>query len=113
MLDTGSVKQRIQSFDQRHGGREASVQSSGGWIYYRDGAKREAQPLGALVDPPTDSYELAQAVLNYYQASLARATTQFHELKEALSFQATGSPESIQKLKALKDEVTGLRQSAA
>jgi hypothetical protein len=107
--DSGSVKHRVTTFDTKHGGRENSVQSEGGWIYYKDGAKRETEPLGALVEPPTDPYELAVAKLNYARTVLKRANDEFANLREQLRFTLRDDV-GLSKLKRLKSALPKLQQ---
>jgi hypothetical protein len=108
-FDSGSVKHRVTTFDTKHGGRENSVQSEGGWIYYKDGAKRETEPLGALVEPPTDGYELAVAKLNYARTVLKRGNDEFANLREQLRFTLRDDV-GLAKLKRLKSALPKLQQ---
>lgn len=75
-----SVKLRINAFEKRHGGPEVAVRVSG-WILYPNGAARETNPLGALLDPSTDKLERARNILFYHETRLRLATEAFTERK--------------------------------
>jgi hypothetical protein len=92
MIETLNVRGRINAFHERHGGEAYELD---GWLWYRDGAHREAgEPLGLLVEPPSIhssltpkrlEYDLAAAKLKFYQAKLAAAVRQFDDLHQRLS----------------------------
>ncbi len=69
--------------------------------------------MGALIEPPTDEYELAVAKLQFHKARLVHGVNQFNQLKESLSFQANGAPEDVKRLKQLKAELSALNQAVS
>ncbi len=79
-MDQGGIKRRVAEFDAQHG---ASV-AEDGWILFEDGAAREANPMGALVDPPTKPWELAKRVLHYRDVCLKQAVAEFSQRKTYL-----------------------------
>lgn len=83
-LDTGGVNARIAAFDKSHG---ASVYHDG-WIRFVDGAYREANPLGLMVDPPTEPYELAKRKSHYHKIVFERAVRAFDQAKNNLRMMA-------------------------
>lgn len=76
-MDYGAVKARVEDFDARHGANVLRDQ----WIFFEDGATREVNPVGALLEPPSDPRELAQNKLRYHTILLTRATNEFEERK--------------------------------
>jgi hypothetical protein len=77
-LDFGAVNQRIAAFDRLHG---ASIFHEG-FIRFEDGACREANPLGVMVDPPADPWDRAKRVLMYRKIIFQRAVRAFDQAKQ-------------------------------
>ena len=80
------LNERVKEFDSKHGGEPVVV---GHWLLFPDGAQREANPMGAWIDPPPKPYERAQLIVRYHEERLRRATQTFDELKETLRRQAS------------------------
>lgn len=81
MIDTGSIRQRIQQFDLRNGSDAITI---GGWLVYSNGAMRETNPLGPLIDPPAQPYECCKVQVQYHEALVRRAVVEFDALKQSL-----------------------------
>ena len=77
-MDTGVVNGRIAAFDRRHG---ASVFIDG-WIVYADGATREGDPFGALMEPPADPWERAKKIALHHRIIYDRALKAFDEARQ-------------------------------
>ena len=77
-LDVGGVNARIADFDKRHG---ANVFAEG-WIRFEDGAVREADPLGLMMEPPADPYERARRQAHYRKIVCERAVRAFDQAKQ-------------------------------
>lgn len=76
-MDTHGVMQRIKQFNNAHG----NFVVSGSWIYFEDGACREVNPLGALMDTPTDARTRAKKICYYWTVKLALAAAEFDHYK--------------------------------
>lgn len=106
--DSFGVAGRIKAFDQRNGGNPVAFN---GWFYYLNGALRETEPLGALLDPPEDEYARLTNIVSYHKGRLAQAVRQFDACKESLMFSPYPQPESLDQLKQLQ-AVVGERNAA-
>jgi hypothetical protein len=112
-LDMGGIKHRLNAFDAQHG---ASVMSDG-WIIFEDGAVRETNPLGALVDPPTSAWDLARRKLQYHKIIFQRAMRKFDDAKAGylalahanLNSSTCGPAASVEEVTR---ELKGLQQKA-
>lgn len=103
MNDPYSVAGRVDDFDKRHG--RDSV-SNGQWVFYKSGAVREVDPLGALIEPRLDdAYEHAKNVLQYYQLKLRRAVQAFDAFRSQLLMSTVPDRDSVEELKRLKSVV--------
>lgn len=76
-LDVDGINQRIAAFDKRHG---ASIYDDA-WIRFEDGACREVNPLGSLLEPPTDPYDRARRRAVYHKIIFERALREFDNAK--------------------------------
>ena len=115
MTDYGNgVKQRLKNFDDAHG----DYVVSDGFIFYEDGAIRELNPYGCLIEPPVDVYQCAKLKLKFCELKLALATEEFSiskrnillQTKANIQGQYAAAPTEAQKntvkqLKSLKQKV--------
>lgn len=85
MIDSGSVKQRIEQFDTKNGDDAICID---GWLLFSNGAMRELNPLGALIDPPEDAIKRSRNIVRYRHELVQRAENEFKELKRQLLQQA-------------------------
>lgn len=92
------VSQNVRAFDTKHG--KNSVLN--GWIYFEDGAVRENDLLGRLIDPPEDEYEKLKNIIHYHRGRLAKAVSEFDQFNESLQMQESVAPEQLDELKKLK-----------
>lgn len=101
---------RVEQFDNYHG---ESIMI-GSWIYFHDGARREAFSYGLLQDVPANNFERCQNIVRYREQRLRRATAAFEKLREVLHHRAKNAfanamspppPASLVELKTLKREV--------
>jgi len=102
------VKRRIDEFHARNGG---DCVQFGEWIFYPNGASRELDPMGALIDPPKDDFERLSNALAYHRTRLAKAVKAFDSFKEQLAHQPCGNGEEISRLKELQ-RIVGERSKA-
>ena len=79
-MDMGSVNYRLATFDKLHG---ASVYDEG-WIRFEDGACREADPMGVMMDPPAHPFDLAKRKARYHKVVFERAMRAFDNAKQNL-----------------------------
>lgn len=99
------VMTRVREFDRLHG----TPAQLNDWLYFPDGATREVNPQGALIDPPQNDFERLQNVYRYHQARLAEAVRQFTNLKEALALgSAIPDFSGLDELKRLQAKVQEL-----
>src|SRR4051812_1754533 len=76
-LDVGGITHRVAAFDKRHG---ASIFDEA-WLRFEDGACREINPMGALIEPPTDPYDRARRKAVYHKIIFERAVRDFDNAK--------------------------------
>jgi hypothetical protein len=120
MVDYEGVKARIAAFDARHG---ACIEDAG-WLVFEDGALRELNPLGPLMEPPKDAQALARRKFHYCGLRLREAVARFDDRKErfaqeakvSLSLRTCGppsaTPEGVETvLAALQDTVRKCQQA--
>ncbi|HWA25700.1 MAG TPA: hypothetical protein VG734_08575 [Lacunisphaera sp.] len=120
MIDYDSVRQRIAAFDKKNGGDGVEIN---GAIYYSNGAIRDTEPLGALIDPPRDPQERCKIQLSYWQELQRRAVAEFDEVKsQYLTNAKVGLTEAftpalpwteaqaVKKLTELRDNVRELQK---
>ena len=72
-MDCLGINQRLHEFDKSHG----SFVCVNEWLLFEDGARRERNPLGALIDPPKDLLKRAQNVVQFHQEKLNLAVAEF------------------------------------
>jgi hypothetical protein len=114
VLDAQGVNARVKAFDNSHG----NFVCVDGWVLFEDGAQREKNPLGRLMEPPADPLELARKIEWYWQVRLDLAVDEFDCYKSRHLFHAKTSmrqqmasapleqtPEVVKHLKELKKKV--------
>ena len=119
-MDYEGVATRVKAFDARHG---ASVEDDQ-WVLFEDGARREVNPLGPLIDPSSDLQENARRILHYHSVRLQRAIARFERKKRELGALARAhlgerlcgsAPMDLKEaetlLSALRDTVMKCKQS--
>jgi hypothetical protein len=74
------VMNRVDQFDTKHG----EFVNENGWLYFEDGAGRDSNPLGALMEPPKNPKELARLQVIYWEIKLQRADTEIADLRATL-----------------------------
>lgn len=103
---------RTEQFDNFHGESIAV----GSWVYFHDGARREAFSYGLLQDVPRSDYERCQNIVVYREQHFRRATAAFEQLRQVLHNRgqialANGSPPPPQSsLDALKELQRNMRK---
>ena len=78
MMDCEGINSRIKAFDDSHG----NFVYVDGWLLFEDGAQRENNPLGALIDPPPDPLKLAKKIHRYWKVKLELAVEEFHHYRD-------------------------------
>jgi hypothetical protein len=76
-MDYGAINQRLAEFDARHGANVCEE----AWILFEDGAVREGNPMGPLMEPPSDPHQLAKRKERYHAVLLRRAVSAFEDRK--------------------------------
>jgi hypothetical protein len=92
ILDCEGVNQRIAAFDKRHDGESAVL--DGSWIRFADGALREKDPLGAIIEPPSDPNQCAQLRRRYRKLLLDRAVRAFDQARQNYAAMAQSNLQS-------------------
>lgn len=106
MHNAFQVEQRIREFDARHGDSAKGE----GFIYYEDGAVREAG-MGALIEPPAERRHRWRNIVCYHQIKLQRLVQELNtlvaELEVSLTHGFTGPlfDEKTEKAKKLKTQI--------
>lgn len=111
------VARRIQEFDNRHGNFVCYADR----LYFEDGACRERDPIGKMVEVPPDKHQRAKRVLVYWKLKLDLAVRHFdtqkqHGLAAAQSMVNYGghihddpNDQIVENLKKLKLEVDKIK----
>ncbi len=86
-IDFDQVNSRVAAFNKRHG---ASV-AYGEWILFEDGARREQNPLGALIEPPDIPWDRAKRIAQYHAIILDAAVKAFDRKRRYYMECAQGS----------------------
>lgn len=107
-IDKYGVNARVRDFDQRNGGNPVSFKER---LYYANGAQRDSDPLGALIDPPADEYARLSNILRYHQGRCAAAVREFDHLKEELEASGCPQPEGLDQLRRLQAIVSERNQA--
>lgn len=116
MIEDLTPMQMARRFDAEHG---PASEQDGSWIYYPDGARREVNPLGAYMAPPTDKHERAAAAVHYHQIKVARLVAAFDDVKReatTLAKHPTSSydhAKTTRTLRAMRAEVQQARTDLA
>jgi hypothetical protein len=78
----GLCGMRIRDFDIKHGGDGIRI---GEWIVYSDGATREPNPLGGLIEPHPDPRVRFPIRIKYQEELLRRAVGRFDDYKSKMA----------------------------
>lgn len=106
----------IKQFDERNGGK--SIFSDRAYRY-PNGALRDQDPLGFLMDPPNDPKERQDKIVSYWKHFTELAVDDFYKRREEILAQAdylanAGAKETAEKeLRQLQDTVLSARRSLA
>lgn len=108
--------QMARKFEAEHG---PESEQDAGWIYYADGARRELNPLGAYIDPPTDDKERCRVIAYYHTIVVARLLQAFdeakHEATTLAKYPASGYDHkaATARLTTMRAEVQAARRTLA
>lgn len=80
MIDAFQVQRRIDQFNEMHG----PFVNVNGWYYHVDGAMRDGNALGPLIDQPREPRQRCRNIVTYWNAILKGKVSEFDELKERL-----------------------------
>jgi hypothetical protein len=110
-----NVKARVAEFDEVNGNDCIEI---GDMLVFSNGACRDRDPLGQLIDPPNNEYERCRQVVRYWETRMQRAKDSFDGLKEHVVTQSKAAlaerhaPEpvadaaqTVERLTELKAEV--------
>jgi len=100
--DQFGVSARIKEFHQRQGSNAARL---GEWWFYSNGAAREVDVQGALLDPPADQYSRLANILNYHRARRQKVVREFDALHQRLLMLAEPDGEGLSRLKELQSVI--------
>jgi hypothetical protein len=73
------VKATLAAFDKANGNEFVAVD---GMLYFKNGARRERNPWGALYEPPKNEHRRLKVVEAYWEELLSRAVDEFASAKE-------------------------------
>lgn len=107
MYGEGTANQRAAVFDKMHGGLENAVHDAT-WNYYADGAVREINPAGVLMEPPENPRERQNKIVYFHKLRVAKAVRRFDTVKAEFRENPTTYTkweENLEDLKALQEEV--------
>lgn len=76
------AKLRCDQFDAKHG--NDAVQLIQGWFYFSDGARRETNTLGVLIEPPENPFQRAKLIVAYHEFKLKLAVAAFDHQKKIM-----------------------------
>ena len=115
----------IRAFEARHGGPEAAVISKGGnWILYPDGARRDMNPLGLLLDPPGPNdvemhpyrgsmdrleLEILTRRIQYWEAKVYRLVRAHNQMRDSMMGNDY-SDTQLKELEQIADNVKAARE---
>lgn len=118
--------QAINEFDARHGGPSVAVQSTNGtWLLYPDGARRETNPYGRLIDPPSAEMlqfypyngnqdrldrEALDCRIDYWEAKVHHLVKAHEQLRNSMMGNDY-SDDQLKELERLMDAVKVARQA--
>ncbi|ADB16918.1 hypothetical protein Psta_2247 [Pirellula staleyi DSM 6068] len=74
-----TVKETIDAFDRQNGNECIRI---GDWLYFSNGAKRDANPYGVLYDPPSDEFLRLKHIEMYREELLRRAINALERQRE-------------------------------
>jgi hypothetical protein len=80
MIDYDSVGSRVRAFDERHG----DYVVFNGWIYFQDGAVREINPMGPLIEPPENAVKRQEKIVWFWQKKTELAIEEFTVRKRSM-----------------------------
>jgi hypothetical protein len=72
-------KNRLEVFHEENGGDCVLVN---GWYVYSNGARRDENPVGALIDPPADPFERAKLQVAYHSMKVNAAVKKLIERQD-------------------------------
>jgi len=78
---------RMERWVHYHGGQARAI-LIGTWFVYPDGAMRENNPMGVLMEPPADEEERLRLVVQYCEQHVREARDAFFALKNDLAQRA-------------------------
>jgi hypothetical protein len=78
MIPIGVIQQRIDQFDVQHGNDGIQI---GVWLVFSDGAQREWQQPGRMLEPPSDPAHLSEIKIRYLHAKLNQESQELQELR--------------------------------
>lgn len=108
-----SVKETIEAFDKANGGDPVRVDD---FLYFKNGARREVNPYGALLDPPSDEFKRLKVVEAYWETRLNKAINEFANAKQEYISAARSGAQSGERPpcspKTAEEHLTKLSQQA-
>jgi|GEM_PF-6723121 hypothetical protein len=103
-MNDNPVMMKVRAFEERHGSEKYS---DGAAWFYADGAMRDMNPIGILMEPPdsgTDEgeYKMALHKLKFAQLKLQTAVSEFDQLNTRLAHTIPMDPDAdLAELKRL------------
>ena len=75
---------RVEAFDSKHAEGQPTIEV-GGWVLFASGARRESNPMGCWMQPPTDPVEKAKASVRYREALFNHHRGRFEFVRNELA----------------------------
>ena len=119
--DNTTMKQRVEQFDLKHGGRDAALRDGEHYLF-PNGARRHTNPLGLLEDPPeynphrlpphvsedAITLEVLRRRLRYCEVKVELAVKAFNAQRHSMA-NTDYSDEDLDELARLQNEVKAAR----
>lgn len=106
MIDHQGVTARVRAFDTENG---RDCIRLGGMLVYSNGARRDPDPLGPLIDPPDNDYERNRIVVQYWEERVRRARGAFQKLKRKCQHDADDPELPVEDTEGAVQQLTTLR----
>lgn len=112
MNEHSPMYQRVKAFEKANGNDGINL---GDFILFSNGACRDSNPIGALIDPPQDPSRRASNIVRYWEARTMRARARFTEVKAHYVTHAKGAlavanvPEPLEPIEAVTKQLQELQ----
>ena len=110
MIDFGAVNTRVAAFDEANGNDPIVIDEM---LAFSNGALRDINPIGALIDPPADNYERMKLVKRYWEVRTQRAQEEFNHAKNHYVIHAKAGMDAAAAPAPIEDETSAVEKLTA